>query len=480
MERMLTFLTDIALCTLLLRLIVGWLFIYPRLVKMLGVLIVIGLIGAGVYWLSLPLASLLALVLILPLTVMLILSFLPELGRIYQSASRGAFFRPRLMNSREIIPELSECLDQLRRKRTGALLVFPKVQSVDDFISGGEELDAKVNRSLILSIFNPNCPRHDGAIVIRNDRIVHIGGVLPLASADGAAAHFGTRHLAALGLTERCDADVLVVSEERGVISHAHGGELDVLPDSDPKKLQKILTDIIGQGQSKSSQRRSQTLSLGLWVLAFGLSVLGSLQLTAIKERMLEEERGAPVVVKSIDAPIQFTNRPPGTYIVAAENTASRILLSVPESIEITTSPTIQIDLKNAPVGPADLNLQASMVKGLPAGVSIERFEPSNIEYRLESERSLTIRISRPEVFGLPESLKLIKLDYEPKEVEAIVRDPEWKNSNTLKVLPVDLAGIKTGGEHTITGKLNIPASINLSVSDEITITLQVEEKNPQ
>ncbi len=476
MERTLIFLIDIALCTLLLRLVIGWLFIYPRLVKMLAVLIVIGLTGFGVYWLNLPFAGLLALALIFPFTVLLILSFLPELGRIYQSASQGAFFSPRLTNTREIVPELTECLDQLRRKRTGALLVFPRVQSVDDFISGGEVLDAKVNRSLILSIFNPNCPRHDGAMVIRNNRIVHIGGVLPLASADGVGAHLGTRHLAALGLTERCDADVLIVSEERGVISHAHSGKLDILPDSDQKKLQKVLGGIIGQGQSKSSQRRSQTLALGLWVLALGLSVVGSLQVTKVQERTLNEKQAAPVVVKSMEAPVQFTNRPPGTFIVGAENIVPRILLSVPESIEITSNPTIQIDLKNAPVGPTDLNLQASMVKGLPAGVSVERFEPANIQFRIEKEQQLIIRIARPVVFGLKESLHLQNLEYDPKEVEAIVRDLGWKKSNTLKVRPVDLESIEAAGQHVVTGRLNIPASINLSVADEVKITLEVIE----
>jgi diadenylate cyclase len=476
MERTLIFLIDVALCTLLLRLVIGWLLIYPRLVKMLGVLIIIGLLGFGVFQLDLPFAGILALALILPLTVMLILSFLPELGRIYQSASRGAFFRPKLMNSQEIIPELTECLNQMKRKRIGALLVFPGVQSVDDFISGGEELDAKVNRSLILSIFNPHCPRHDGAIVIRNNRIVHIGGVLPLASADGAAAHYGTRHLAALGLTERCDADVLIVSEERGVISHSYEGKLDVLPNNEPKKLQKVLSGIIGHSQSGPTSRQSRTLALGLWVVALGLSVVGSLQVTSVKERILEEQRGAPVVVKSVEAPIQFTNRPEGTFIVGTENVVPRILVNVPESIQMPANPTILIDLKNAPVGPADLNLQASMVKGLPPGVSVERFEPANIRFRVEKEQQLKIRIVRPEVFGLRDSLHLEQLDYEPKEVEAVVRDAEWKKSNTLKVLPVDLSQIETPGEHALTVKLNIPASINLSGTDEIQITLKVVE----
>lgn len=478
MERALIFLIDVAFATLVLRLILGWLLIYPRLVKMLAVLLVIALIAVSVDYLELPFSGILSLVLILPITVMLILSFLPELGRIYQSASRGAFFRPKLMNSREIVPDLVECLEQLRKKRIGALLVFPGAQRVDDFISGGEEVDAKVNRSLILSIFNPNAPRHDGAIVIRNNRVVHIGGVLPLASADDAASHYGTRHLAALGLTERCDADVLIVSEERGVISHARDGDLEILPDSDPKELTRILNGIIEQGPMESRKRQSQILVLGLWVMALGISVIGSLQVTNIKERIMEENQAAPLVVKSIEAPIQFTNRPPGTFIVGPDNGRPRILVNVPDSVSMADSaPIIQIDLKNVPMGETDLSLQASMVRGLPSEATVERFEPASIRYRVEEEQKLKIRISRPETFGLIPELRIRSLEYEPKEVDATVRDADWKNSNTLKVLPVDLSTVTEPGEITLTAELNLPASINLETEKKIQVILDIVEK---
>ncbi|NJL18836.1 MAG: hypothetical protein HC901_00470, partial [Bdellovibrionaceae bacterium] len=202
--------------------------------------------GFSVFYLDLPLAAILVVMLVLPVSIMLVLSFLPELVRIYHAAGRGNLFQPKFSQSEELVPDLADALEQMRASRHGALVVFPGREDAESQISGGEEVDARFNRSLLLSIFDPHCPRHDGAVVVRNDRIVRIGGVLPLASAEGAEAHLGTRHLAAIGLTERCDADVLVISEERGVISHAREGELRELRFDGVEGLQKELLRIVG------------------------------------------------------------------------------------------------------------------------------------------------------------------------------------------------------------------------------------------
>ena len=103
--------------------------------------------------------------------------------------------------------------------KTGALLVFEKTQRLDNYISTGEVLDARMSSSLLQSIFNTKSLLHDGAVVIRNDRIYAAKVVLPLSNNDEFGRSYGTRHLAAIGITEVTDAFCIIVSEQTGKIS---------------------------------------------------------------------------------------------------------------------------------------------------------------------------------------------------------------------------------------------------------------------
>ncbi|MEO0453828.1 MAG: DNA integrity scanning protein DisA nucleotide-binding domain protein [Verrucomicrobiota bacterium] len=426
---------------------------------------------------NLPFAEILSLVLIVPLTVMLVLNFLPELGRVYQSASRGSLFSPKVNDSQEILPDLVQALLQLRKKRIGALVVIPAVQDVDDLISGGESVDAKVNRSFILSIFNPSSPRHDGAMVIRSDRIVRVGGVLPLASAEASGEKYGTRHLAAIGLTERCDADVFVVSEEMGVISHARGGELEVLQDKDSKELTKQLMTILGKERVQTKRLKSKTVLLGMWVLALGLATFGSYEVSKMRAKAAAAEFNQPDILSSMDVPVQFINRPEKSFVVGPENATPTITVSTPVNVVISGKPSIEIDLANSPFGKVTLNLEKTMVKGLPAEAVVERIEPSEINYTLAQEREFEIKVERPATFGLIETLRIKSLNYDPKVVTGKVRDTNWKSYNVLKVLPLDLTGIAEAGIYEYDLTLNTPASVILPDDLVVKVSVEIVEK---
>lgn len=127
------------------------------------------------------------------------------------------------------------------KRRIGALIVLENKMQLGDMMKGGVDLDAKFSRELLLTIFYPMTALHDGAVIIRRGRIAAAGCILPLARMDRQS--FGTRHRAALGLTEVCDATVLVVSEERGEISVASRGHLAVMPDAD--QLKETLNNVI-------------------------------------------------------------------------------------------------------------------------------------------------------------------------------------------------------------------------------------------
>lgn len=122
--------------------------------------------------------------------------------------------------------DISTSIQHLSNQRHGALIVIERKNQLDAFIRPGIPIGAKLTHSLIESIFYPGNPLHDGAVLVRNNQVFSAANVLPLSKIVMGEKKLGTRHRAALGLTERCDALVLVVSEETGRVSFAMDGEL--------------------------------------------------------------------------------------------------------------------------------------------------------------------------------------------------------------------------------------------------------------
>jgi len=156
--------------------------------------------------------------------------FQPELRRALERLGRSA---PVLMgrSSREtaaqqVIHEVILAVETLARERTGALIVLEGDTGLEEHIESGERIDAGVSARLLTTIFFPGTPLHDGAVIIRGDQIVSAACVLPLTNRDLADSSLGTRHRAAVGITEQNDALAIVVSEETGIISVARGGRI--------------------------------------------------------------------------------------------------------------------------------------------------------------------------------------------------------------------------------------------------------------
>ncbi|MDO5436241.1 MAG: diadenylate cyclase CdaA [Clostridia bacterium] len=162
--------------------------------------------------------------------IVLIILFQPELRKALESMGRSKLFDNRKKTERattdRITKEIVQCLQDLSRRRVGALLVFERVTGLQDVIDTGTAVDAEISAPLIENIFEPNTPLHDGAVVITGERIAAAACILPLTEASGVSLELGTRHRAAIGISENTDALVLVVSEETGTISMAQHGEL--------------------------------------------------------------------------------------------------------------------------------------------------------------------------------------------------------------------------------------------------------------
>lgn len=164
--------------------------------------------------------------------VLLIVLFQPEIRRILEElGTNTALLDPsgrgvQVGNADMIIDEMVLAIEHMSRRRVGALIVIENRTRLNDVIGTGTPVDGVISQPLIENIFEPNTPLHDGAMVIRGDRVVSAACLLRLSDTTGVGRDLGTRHRAGLGVSEVSDATVFIVSEETGIISVAQGGRL--------------------------------------------------------------------------------------------------------------------------------------------------------------------------------------------------------------------------------------------------------------
>lgn len=175
--------------------------------------------------------------------------FQPELRRAFEQLGhagtwlRNPFPVPDEQANEQMIDEIVRASHQLSRLRYGALIIIERESGLQDFVSKGVQLNADISRQLLINIFFPNSPLHDAAAVIRGDRIVAASVVLPLTDNISASSQLGTRHRAAIGVTEESDALAVVVSEETGQMSVAHSGRL--IRNLDQDRLRRVLRTLM-------------------------------------------------------------------------------------------------------------------------------------------------------------------------------------------------------------------------------------------
>ena len=133
-----------------------------------------------------------------------------------------------IVQGQKITDEVMGAIQEMSRDRMGSLIAFARSTGLRNYIESGTQISAEVERDLLTSIFFPNSPLHDGAVIVQGQKVEAARCILPVSDARGLDPHLGLRHRAAVGLTERTDAFVIVTSEETGKISVAENGRLDV------------------------------------------------------------------------------------------------------------------------------------------------------------------------------------------------------------------------------------------------------------
>jgi conserved hypothetical protein TIGR00159 len=188
--------------------------------------------------------------------IALLIVFQPELRRALESLGRSEFIKRNffiinddIQDIEDVISEICDAVQFLSRSKIGALIVLERNTGLNELIETGISLDSKISSELLINTFIPNTPLHDGAVIIRGDRIMAAGCFLPLTDNQNLSTELGTRHRAAIGVTEISDAVSVIVSEETGTISLAQNGRIS--RHLDIKTLKEVLLSMFKVKESK-------------------------------------------------------------------------------------------------------------------------------------------------------------------------------------------------------------------------------------
>lgn len=306
--------------------------------------------------------------------LIIIIVFRNDIASVFQARSFTSFFWgiPRRQNqtSTEII---ADSVFELARHKLGALIVFPLKKGLEEVVRGGIQWQGKLSREMLVSIFWHGTPVHDGAALIQGSQIVKVAAILPLSINDTLPSHFGTRHRAAVGLTEQTDALVIVVSEERGEVTVFK--DKSIIPVQDSDTLIRVLRQYVGAGPVKNGVRRE--------ILELCLAAL--ICLASVTTIWSSFARGVETF-KTLDVPVEFVNRDPKMEIISAS--ASSVKLQVSGSGSLIRSigsdqVQVKLDLVNAATGKNQIIIDWDGIV-LPPGIQLKQLEPEKLEVNLD------------------------------------------------------------------------------------------------
>ncbi len=278
----------------------------------------------------------------------------------------------------DAIHTLCEALFELASRNCGALVVLPGRESVERHIEGGEELDGRVSRSLLLSLFDPGSVGHDGAAILEGGRISRFAVHLPLSHNFEQIEERGTRHSAALGLSESTDALVLVVSEERGEVSLACDGELTLVETSDQlrdeaERFLDARTDAAGSPSRRFDLLRrtwpdallSIAFAAGLWYL-FGSGAQPAQRVLSV-----------PVMIENIDPSLEVESIDPPKIEIELAGLRRDIYLLDPTAVKV------RVDASMAVEGRRTFYLSRNAIEH-PAELAIRSFDPQTVRLEIK------------------------------------------------------------------------------------------------
>ncbi len=354
---------------------------------------------------------------------------------------------------------------ELAGKKIGALIVLPLKQGLASVVQGGVSLDGKLSQEMLVSIFWPDNPVHDGAAVIQGDRIISAGVILPLSKREDLPSFFGTRHRAASGLTELTDALVIVVSEERGKVTlFKENQAYDI---RNRPALEKLLQDHAGDDSTKKGVRH-QTMEL---------VTAGLISLFCITGIWLSFSRGMETLATH-EIPVEFMNPDQKMEIISSSASNIKLLISGAKPLINSIKPeqiNIKLNLSQSVVGVNKLSVTKENIL-LPPGIRLKKIEPSELDITLDTliEKELPIQ---PNWIGkLPRGGVMKEAKAIPQTVRVIGGGLSLRDISTIFTEPISLDNLTESGTATVGLVLN-PASLKLKNKNKIQIHYFILQK---
>jgi diadenylate cyclase len=310
--------------------------------------------------------------------LVIVVVFRPEIRDILVHTNPIRFILGRSRQARAVgYPLIAQAVFRLAKRRTGALIVIQNQDDLRGNVRGGIALDANLVPEVLESIFSKESPVHDGAVIIRGNRIALAGTFLPLSQQEDLPQQFGTRHRAAIGLSEVCDAVILVVSEERGDISLVHRREVE--PIRDPDQLERRLDFVLLAEDVSRSQVRKRDRA---W-----LSHAGGLLLTFfLVSTFWGVYAGRQFSLMTLRAPVYYRNIPSDLQLKKASAEEVEVQVSGRRGLVSSLDPQqvrAFLNLARIDHGEHVLALKSDNIV-LPPGLEVERITPSSITVDME------------------------------------------------------------------------------------------------
>jgi diadenylate cyclase len=364
---------------------------------------------------------------------------------------------------------VSESIFQMGKKRIGALIVFPGKEDLTEVIHGGIAWDGTVSQEMLLSIFWPKNPVHDGAIIVQGNRVVEVGVLLPLSQRQDLPTFYGTRHRAAAGLAERSDALIVVVSEERGRVTVAKDNWIK--PIAQPEELAQLLKKHLNfsDGMPALQKKREQ---LKLTVAA----VLSLLIMTGI---WFGFTRSQDTII-ALNVPIEYVNRPASFEILDTSMDEARLQLYGSSALIKSLRQgqvQVRVDLSKSTEGRNLFTITQDNII-LPPGVFLNKVQPPTIEVTLDVPVTKELPVQVDWVGRLPENLVLVRAQITPESLKVIGGSKILERVNTIYTAPVRLENLTRSG--SITASLILtPPSLKLTPTtpERVTIHYILEER---
>jgi uncharacterized protein (TIGR00159 family) len=347
---------------------------------------------------------------------------------------------------------IAESVFAMAAYRTGALLVFPARGDLSGVVQKGLPWHGVISREMLVSIFWPDNPVHDGAAIIEGDRVTEVGAILPLSPRTDLPSHYGTRHRAAAGLAEASDALTIVVSEERGEVVTAHNAKLNKI--QTPEELERILQQHLGLATTKSRPARLQKTRITAAAVCAVLLVSGIWYSFA---KGLE-------ALTTLEVPVEYMNRSGDLQIIDTSVNVVELRLSGPGPIIRSIrrdQVNVKLDLSRAVNGANAFTLTNANIS-LPPGLRLQSVEPAVVEVTLDAsiEKELPIQIDW--VGKLPEHLILAEVKLEPQTARVTGGKSILTDLETLYTEKVPLNGLRESGSRTVSFALH-PASLRIA-----------------